>query len=126
MPLTSTVDTSLKRPGLFIKVSLGVGARSPGSGPMRICLLGNKLAASGSAAALELKPIFAESDAKGYWGAGSELHLGARAALKAYPSAVLYGIAITEAGSAATKTITFTAGPASTPGTVEVWIAGER
>lgn len=123
--LTSIVDTSYKLPRAFLQVSFGVGPRSPGSAAMRILLTGNKTS-SGTAANAELKAIFGADDAKTYFGAGSELHLMAKALFKAFPTATAYAIAIATAGTAATGTITFTGGPASAAGTVSVWVLGEK
>lgn len=125
MSLTSIVDTAYKIPRAFIQVSLGVGIRSPGAAPMRILLTGNKTA-SGTAANAELKLLTGPDDAKTYFGVGSELHLMAIACFKANPAATVYAIAIAAAGTASTSTLTFTGGPATAAGTVEVWICGER
>ena len=125
MSLTSIIDTSIKLPGAFIQVSLGVGIRSPGAVPFRILLTGNKTSA-GSAANGELKLLSGPDDAASYFGPGSELHLMAIACFKANPTATVYAIAITSAGTAAAGTLVFGAGVATTAGTVEVWIRGER
>lgn len=124
--LSSILDTSFKVPRAFIKVSLGVGARSPGSGAMK-CLVVGSMTSAGSAAVSELKLIAGEEDAKTYFGAGSELHLAARAFFKANPIGVLYGVAVDDStgGGVATKTFVFT-GTATADGSVEAWINGER
>jgi phage tail sheath gpL-like len=125
MALTSIVDTSIKTPRAFFQVTLGAGARSPAGGAMKILLTGNLLA-TGTSAVATLQAIYSPGDAKTLFGAGSELHLMAKAVFAAYPLADVSAIAIAEAGTAATKTITYTVGPASAAGTVEVWVLGEK
>ena len=126
MAIASIIGTDNKVPGVYLKVSLGVGARSAGSAAMGLLLVGNKTA-GGSAAVDTVKSLFSKDDARNEFGAGSELFMMAQAAFKANPSVTLSGVAVTESvGSQATGTITFTAGPATADGTVEVWIGGRR
>lgn len=125
MALTSVIDTSYKIPGSFIRLRFGVGARSAGDAPRRLLLYGNKLTA-GSATVEALVQCLSEEDARTLFGSGSELHRGIKSALAVNRNADIWCIPIATAGTAATKTITFTSGPATAVGTVEAWFSGER
>lgn len=125
MSITSIISTAYKVPRAFVKVSLGVGQRSPGSASMRILLTGNKTSA-GTLAVETLVQLFSEGEARTYFGAGSELHLMAKAAFRANAAAEVWAIAITAAGTASTGSIVFGAGAATTAGTVSVWVMGEK
>lgn len=123
MSLVPVIDPSVKRPGAFMKLSLGVGPSNIGDAPLKELLFGNKTT-SGTAVVNKVYAILSPEDAKTLFGAGSELHLMALAAFAAYKGVTLYGIAITEsAGVAANATLTFT-GPATSAGAVEVTVAG--
>src|SRR5690242_17392064 len=112
MPITSIIDTSIKTPGAFMKVSLGVGARSAGDAAVKLLLFGNKTS-SGTMIVAKVYPVYSEDDVKTYAGRGSELHLMVRATLRANPAATIYIVAVAESGgTAASGTLTFTAGPA--------------
>lgn len=124
MAISSVIDPSNKVPGSYIKVTLGVGRRSPGSGAIKILIVGNKTSA-GTVAVETPTQFFSKDDLRTLSGAGSELFLMGAAALKAYPNAELWLIAVTAAGTAATGSIVFT-GTATAAGSVEVWIGGRR
>jgi phage tail sheath gpL-like len=123
--LTSVIPTSYKVPRAFLKVTLGVGPRSPGAGSVKLLLIGNKTSA-GSATVATAYAITSNDDAIARFGRGSELHRMCKAAFAAYGSADITAMAVTEAGTAATKSIATAVGPASVAGTLEVWIAGRR
>lgn len=89
-------------------------------------LVGQGLAA-GSVAELTPKLISSESQARDFWGAGSQMHRMARAWFAQNEAVELWGISLDDAGgsAAATGTIAF-AGTPTESGTVQVYVAGER
>lgn len=126
MAITSVIDTSNKVPRAYIRVSLGVGRRSPGSAAIRVLLVGNKLAAGTMAVDTPVQ-AFSRDDARTYAGAGSELFMMAAAAFAAFPNVELWLLAVTESvgAAASSNAIKFT-GTASASGTVQVWVGGRR
>lgn len=120
--LTSVIPSGFKVPGVFIKVSLGVGPRSAGDSAKTVVLFANKTSAGLGTLETEID-IFSEDDAVSLGGAGSELDLGATAALAANPSVALKAMIVTAAGTAATASVPFT-GPATSAGTVYVDCTG--
>lgn len=125
MTLASIVDTSIKTPRVFVKVSLGVGPRSAGAAPMRILMVGNKTM-SGTATNNVKVAVTSEGDAATLFGRGSELHLACRAVLRANKFATLYALPISYTGSTvASSTITFV-NAATSAGVVDVYVLGEK
>ena len=124
--LTSVLDTSFKVPRAFVKVSLGVGARSPGSSAMATLLVGSKTG-TGTTAITTRSLITSPDDASVQFGPGSELHLGAIAFFKANPIGLLYCTALDDSsgGALALKAFVFT-GTATADGQVEIWLGGFR
>lgn len=124
MALPSIIPSSNKVPGIFLRVSLGVGPRSSGASPRQVTLFGTKLAAGSMSIGVETD-CFSEDEARALAGAGSELFLGAKSAIDANPGVQLKLIAVAEAGTAASGTIVVT-GPATSAGTVGVSVLGEE
>lgn len=123
MAETSVIPAGFKVPGVFIRVSLGVGPRSAGDSPRTVVAFANKTSAGLGALETE-HDIFSEDDARTLAGAGSEGFLGCKSALEANPSVALKLMLVTEsAGANATGTIVFT-GPSTAAGTVYVDITG--
>lgn len=120
--MAAVLDPSYKVPGAFLKVSLGVGAQSPGSAPRKVLLYGNKNTSSATASAAVPYAIDSEDTARTLFGAGSELQRMAVRALKANPTVPLYGIVVTEsAGTAASGTVIFaTTSTAATTAVVQI------
>ena len=130
------VPASRKTPGVNFNVVLGGSGTSAGQAPRRIMLLGNMIAtaltnsspsftvAAGTAALAT--PVFVPSpdDAAVLFGSGSELHRMAIKVFQQWPRALLYGISIAEAGTAASGTLTF-ATTASEAFSVRCRIGGE-
>lgn len=126
MALSSIIDTSNKTPGLFLKVSLGVGAQSAAGSPLKILLLGNKTS-SGSKASGSIDKVSGPDESITFHGQGSELYRMIRNVLRAFPTADVYAGVIAESAGTAASLATWTCtGPATAAGTVEMWIAGER
>lgn len=122
--LTSIIDTSNKRPRAFIKVSLGAGPRSTGSGPIRIALIGNRLAATSAANDETPIPVSTEDDAITNSGSGSEVHRMYRALTKAFRNASVDIVNILPVGTAATYAIAIT-GTATSSGTYRVQVGSD-
>ncbi len=126
MALTSIIDTANKTPGLFIKVSLGVGGQSAAGAPLRILLLGNKTSA-GTKANGDISQVLAPDDAVTNYGQGSELHRCARNVLKSFPGANLYcGVIAASAGASASNAGFTGSGTATAAGSIEYFVNGER
>lgn len=124
MAISSTIPNANKVPGTYLRVSLGVGARSSGDSTRYEVLLGNKTTAGTMPLETEVD-CYGEDEARTLCGEGSELFHMARAAFQANPSVALKLVAVTaSAGAAATGTLVFT-GPATTSGTVGVSVLGE-
>ena len=119
------IAASNKSPGIFIEVQHGVGPVSAADAPIDVLVIGHQL---GSATATANVAFAANSadDVASVCGAGSEIHLMAKAAFKANPTVTLWVLPLAENGSgtAATRTIVFS-GTASADGTVSVLIRGE-
>ena len=112
-------------PGFVGETVLGAGPASASSIPFKLLLVGNKLATGSAVANVDTNQIYSETDARNFWGPGSELHRMARAALR-IPGVVIFGSPVLESvGAAATMTITY-ATNATSAGTFTYWIDGER
>lgn len=125
MPVPAVIPTSNRVPGIYLKVSLGVGVRSAGENARTILLLANKTSAGTGTPDTVVYDLPDEETAITLGGVGSELHRSYVKAAKANPSATIKAIIVTEsAGTAASQTITV-ANAATAAGTVRVWVAGE-
>jgi phage tail sheath gpL-like len=120
--MTSVIPAGFKVPGVYLKVTLGAGARAAGDSAKVVVLFANKTAAGVGSLETELD-IFSEDDAKSWGGPGSELHLGAKAALEANPGVTLKAMLVTAAGTAATGTIVLATVPTAA-GTIYVDCTG--
>jgi len=129
--------TSRKSPGVYLSVVLGGGATSPGTQPIRILLMGNKMgtAVSGSSPTIALPagtiadatPQFFSSadDAGSYFGLGSEVHDMAIAVFEQYPDATVYGIAVAEGGGSYASVVCTFATTATADYTIRLRMCGE-
>jgi phage tail sheath gpL-like len=125
MAVPAVIPASNRVPGVYLRVSLGVGVRSAGDNPRTILLLANKTSAGVGTPDTVVYDIPDEETAISLGGVGSELHRSYRAIARANPSAIVKAIIVTEsAGTAASATVTFT-GSATASGTLRMWIAGE-
>lgn len=124
MTIPSVIADSYKKPGAYLRVSLGVGSRSAGAAPVRVCLTGNKTSA-GTAAVETPIEVFTPDDAITLFGAGSELARMADKAFKANSAIALSACPITESvGTAAARTCIFS-GTASAAGSITVIVGHE-
>lgn len=121
-----TIPSSNKVPGIYLELVFGVGPVSAADAPRVVAVVGNFLS-TGTATADTPEAVTSEEDAKTYYGQGSELHRGIRAALRADPSAFLYGVPLTppSGGTAATSTVTIAGTTASADGTITITCVGE-
>ena len=116
------ISGSIRKPGRYIEFNTRLAASGLPSGDRNLLLIGQK-ADDGSKAVKIPVPVYSESDAIAYFGAGSVAHLMVKAALKANPYANISVIAPAEAegSAAAAGTITLT-GPATSSGLLTVRI----
>lgn len=124
MTITSVIAPSNRVPGVYMKVSLGVGPRAAGASPRQLVLFGNKTSVGTATVAVEID-VFSEDDARSLFGAGSELHLMVQAAIAAWPGVSIKAIPVTTAGTAGTGTIIFTT-TSTAAGTGYVTCLGEE
>jgi phage tail sheath gpL-like len=127
MSITTSVPSSKRKPGSYQEFDVTSGARGLVPIAYNIVLVGNKLAA-GTKANLTPTLVGSEKDGDLFWGAGSELAIMVRAALRAgrkYGAVpFIYGISIADvAGTAATRTFTV-AGTATAAGDVVITFGG--
>lgn len=122
--LSSIIGTSIKVPGAFVKVTLGVGPQSAAAGAKKVLLFGNKTSA-GTATVETVYQITSKDQARELFGPGSELHLMAKYALAAYPAITLYAIPITASGGVAANDDIVVSGTATADGVYEVTVLGE-
>lgn len=120
-----TIAASNKSPGLYLEVLFGVGAASAADAPIDVLLIGHKVTGS-SATADTPFAVNSPDEVADACGAGSELHLMAKAAFKANPTVTLYALPLAEpsGGTKATEEIVFS-GTSSADGSVTVQIRGE-
>lgn len=120
LPLPAGFPTSRKTPGVSLAVVLGGTATSAGNVPLKLLLIGNKIAsaltgaapsfsvAAGTQANATPVQIYSPDDALTYFGQGSELHRMALGAFAQYPDALIYAVSNAESGgAAATAVLTF-------------------
>lgn len=121
----NVIAASNRVPGIYLRVSLGVGARSSGADARQVVLFGNKTSSGTATVAVE-QDVFSEDEARGLFGAGSELYLMAKQAITANLGISLKAIAVAEsAGAAAFGTIVY-ATTATGAGTGFVTVLGEE
>lgn len=122
--LESVISNSNRVPGLYLRMSFGVGARSSAQTTKRVLLFGNKL--SSAPAPLETEtPVFGIDDAATKVGRKSELYMECVAAFTAWPNATVSVLPVEEAdGTAATGTIEITGSAATRGNTLRTWLYG--
>jgi phage tail sheath gpL-like len=114
-----------KVPGAYGEVVYGAGASSAADAPLKVLLVGKKLAAGTAVADTQVKPIFSPADARAYFAARSELANMCITSLRV-PGVQLYAIAVAEAGGAVAATATITiAGTWTSPWDFEYTVDGE-
>lgn len=128
MPISTSVPSTVRRPGTFLEFDVTANARGLVPLERRVALIGAK-SSTGTATVSTPVQVFSENDADKKFGQGSELALMARAAIRA---AALYGkspeiwaVPIADpAGTADIRTLTIT-GPATASGNMSFTVAGK-
>jgi phage tail sheath gpL-like len=114
-----SIASSWKVPGITLSVVFGAGTSSPLNAPRKVLLID-----LGTAGTVNIvKPLFSGDTASTEFGDGSNLHLGAIAALKADPACSLYGVRMATSNAAVARVQTYTlTGTASANGAHQlVW-----
>lgn len=118
------IPSSIRKPGKYFEFNTKLAARTLSSNAQAVVLIGQRIT-DGTIAAGKLVNVFDDGQAGIYFGAGSILHLMARAAIKANPYVQLSAIALDDAASgsvSATGTVTL-AGTATAVGVVALTVA---
>lgn len=128
MTITHNIPANTRKPGVYVNFNLLAAGRGLRQFTNRMVAVGLKLAA-GTATALEPVQVFSDADADRLFGAGSELALMCRWAMKAARdhgvSAELWAVPIADpAGTADVDKFTIAAGIAAEAGDIVVKIAG--
>jgi phage tail sheath gpL-like len=126
MPLVppSGFSTSTKTPGFVFGVAFGGSGKTAGAAPMRLCLMGNMLAA-GTATLDTPVEVGSTDDVKTLTGAGSELARMAKRVFDQYRLPSLWICPVTEsAGVQATAKIVV-ANAATASGSLRLWVGDE-
>jgi len=120
------ISASNKSPGIYLEVLFGVGPASAADAPISLLVVGHMTTGSTATANVPFAAASAD-DVADACGAGSEVHLMAKAAFLVNPTATMHVLPLEPpgAGTAASETIVFT-GTASADGTVTVEIMGEE
>ena len=112
MAVPTAVAPSVRSPGVYMSVNLLAGTSSPGSGQLKVLLLGTKSSAGTATADTQLSTNVAPSDVQTLAGIGTPAHLASKRLFEEYGlAAVDYAAPAVSAGVGATFTLTF----ASTP-----------
>lgn len=128
---------SRKTPGINLAVVLGGPGTSAGAASNRIAILGNKITTNltgaspsftvtaGTAATATPVSVYSADEASTLFGAGSELHLMARAIFAQYPDASVVAVPVAESAGAAADVICTFATSASAAFTVRLRHGGD-
>lgn len=138
------VPSSRKQPGILLNVVLGGPGTSAGDAPTRLLIVGSMLSAdvtgaspaftvpagtyrTGAIPTSQPVSLLSEVDAIQRFGAGSELHLMAKAVFDQYPDCPLDALPILVAPPTPTAAAAriYVAGTATEAGTIRLWIAGQ-
>lgn len=117
------IPASTRKPGVYAEWNTKLAVRNLPTNRQRVVLIAQHTAA-GLGAVSTLADVFSAAEVAERCGAGSQAHLMAEAAIKAYPYAALSLITLADhsGGVAATGTIAL-GGPATTQGVLRVSIA---
>lgn len=118
------VPLAMKLPRAFIDVYFGASVSGAGGAPRTILILASGTSAGTATADTECFLIDVDDTAKTKGGAGSEMHLTAKAVRATHPFATLKGIVVAApSGVAATSTLTIVT-TATADGNYTIWIHG--
>lgn len=93
------IPASIRKPGKYFEFNTKLAVRTLPGNPQLVVLIGQRLAV-GSVQAATLINVFSDQQAADYFGHGSQLHLMARAAIKANPYLQLSAVALDDAAGA--------------------------
>ena len=119
------IPASIRKPGKYFEFNTKLAVRTLPNNKQKMLIIGQRT--SGGTVAEKLPtPVFSDSEAQTYFGAGSMAHLMVRAAIKANPYLDLTVVSLDDAGAGAQAhgTLTFT-GPATVSGTLAVYIGNQ-
>jgi phage tail sheath gpL-like len=127
MPISfNLIPNLLRPPGAYIEYDASRAVSGLAVLPNRVVIIGSRLS-TGSVAALTPVQITRETDGKTFFGTGSQLARMCKAFKKASKFTEVWAIGVADDGGgvAAQKTLTVT-GPATSSGTLYIWVHGER
>ncbi len=124
--LIPDIPTSIRKPGKYFTFNTATALRNSPSNLQKVLLIGQRLAA-GTVLAKVPTDIYSDDDAATFFGAGSVLHLMARAAIRANGYVYLTAIALDDAAAsvAATGQVVIT-GPATSTGVARLWVGNQK
>lgn len=118
------IPNLLLTPGAYIEYDSSRAVQGLAALPNRVLLIGNRTS-GGSVAEAVLVQITRASDGQAMFGANSQLSRMVEKFKGASKFTEVWAVALDDAGTAATKTLTVS-GTATSTGTLYVWIHGER
>lgn len=125
MPLPIAVAPIILGPGLYITVDLLAAVATPGSQPLKACVMAPKSTAGNLTNDTEIRRAGSSVDGSTAFGIGSPGALCLARFLEKNPTAIVDMISpVPSAGAIATGTITFTGGPVTIAWNVYIVIAG--
>lgn len=113
MAIPQAVAASVLTPGLYLSVDLLAGAASPGTGTLRVALLGSKSSAGDLTVDTEVRTGAGADSAATAFGPGTPAHLAAKQIYAQYPTAIVDFCAPTAGSGTATLDVTFSGAPTS-------------
>lgn len=113
MAIPQAVAASVLTPGLYLVVDLLAGAASPGTGQLKVALMGSKSSAGDLTNDTEVRAGGGESSASVAFGPGTPAHLAAKLLYQKFPAAVVDFIAPAPGAGTATLDVTLSGAPSS-------------
>jgi len=120
------IPSSIRKPGKYFEFNTKLAVRTLPQNRQTLLLIGQRLT-TGKVAEKIPVDVYSDTDAADYFGAGSILHLMAKAAVKANPYVAMTAIALNDAGGgvAAAGSVTIT-GAATATGVLTLWIGYQK
>ena len=119
------IPSSIRKPGKYFEFNSKLAVNTLPANLQKVLIIAGKTSAGSVAQKIPTR-VYSESDAKAFFGSGSQAHLMAKAAIQAYPYINLTVVGLDDAGGgvAATGKYRFTARPTSS-GSVTLWIGNQ-
>lgn len=119
------IPASIRKPGKYFEFNTRLAVRTLPANAQAMLIVAQRLAA-GSVAELVPTKVFSDAEASNYFGAGSQAHVMATAAIKANPYLDLTIVALDDAATAvdAAGTVTI-GGPATSSGSIKLFIGNK-